>query len=251
IKYLSARRRRTLKADMAIVLDSKLRHIGNGCSGVIWGKLKFRGTQGHAAYYHRNENILENVLPFLKDLTSEYRAMRETRRSQGDASNGKYPKVWGRFALTFLHAGYKTNIIPGQVVAGFDIRALPEENVRHVMREFRSYVREKLKSYNLQDSHATLIMRGSNGYLTDRNSPFILELKKTMRGLTGDTYKAYAALGGDDGRFIARMGIPVASLGPGGRGAHSEKERITLGEIALTREMIKRTCAYPESKKKR
>jgi len=243
IKYLAERCRRRLKADAAIIVDSKLKYMVHGCSGTIGGKLTFRGKQRHAAYPHLTVNLLEKTLPFLEELKKEYSAMRETKRSRGGAYRGKHAKVWGRFSLTYLHAGYKTNIIPGKVVAGFDIRALPEENVRHVMREFRSYVQEKLNSFGLRQFYSSLYLKGSRGYLSDRNSQFIKELRKTMGNLTGRTYKPYAGLGGDDGRFIARLGIPVVGIGPGGRGAHSPEERITLRELSLTKRMIKACCA--------
>lgn len=243
IKYLVERCRRRLRADVAIIVDSKLNHITHGCSGTIGGKIAFRGKQGHAAYPHKTENVLEKILPFLDEVRREYSTMRETRRSEGDAYHGKYPKVWGRFSITYLYAGCKTNIIPGRVVAGFDIRALPEENVREVMQGFRSYIKEKLKNSGLGQFHPALFLRGSNGYLSGKNAPFIQELRKEMKKLTGISYKTYATLGGDDGRFIARLGIPAVGLGPGGRGAHSPDERITLHELSLTKEMIRRCCA--------
>ncbi|MFH1225614.1 MAG: M20/M25/M40 family metallo-hydrolase [Candidatus Diapherotrites archaeon] len=240
--YLAKHCRHALKADAALVIDSDAKIVEHGCSGTVSAELTLTGAEGHAACPHLNRNALEEALPFLVSLVREYKKLREKKRSKANACRGKFPKVWGRFSLTVLNAGQKTNMFPDRVSAKFDIRALPEESAGEVMREFRSFVKRMVRKHKLARFRPRLSLKGSTGYLTPENAEFIRELRANLRGITGKKFRACAVLGADDGRFVARLGIPVAGFGPGGKNEHSPRESISLRNIALTKELIKRCC---------
>jgi acetylornithine deacetylase/succinyl-diaminopimelate desuccinylase-like protein len=70
-----------------------------------------------------------------------YREIRENKISIAPApEQSPRQKVWGRFSITMLNAGVKTNVIPDRAEACFDIRFLPEENRADVEAEFSTFL---------------------------------------------------------------------------------------------------------------
>ena len=235
IKFLSERHTKKLGAHGCLVMDSKLSHIGIGCSGIVMGFIEFKGTAGHAAYAFRNPNIVHKLVPFLNDL-KEYEKEREKAASVVAApSFAPKKKIWGRFNITILKVGHKTNAIPGSAEIGFDIRALPEENIKAVMSGFKSFAIRLLKKHGLK---GIISMTGSNGYFVPKNNGFVKEIAECVKSITGKKAELAGELGATDGRFIARLGIPTVGFGPGGSNPHSAQESITLREIRLSKRVL-------------
>jgi len=235
IKFLALQHPKKLNAVGCLVMDSKLEHIGIGCSGIVRGTIKIKGTPGHAAYAFRNPNIVHKAISFLNDL-KEFEKEREKRVSVVDApAFAPNKKLWGRFNITILKSGHKSNAIPSNVRIGFDIRALPEEYIKTVMNEFRRHARRLLKKHGLV---GRVSMTGSDGYFVPKENAFVKEVAECVKSATGKKPVLAGELGGTDGRFIARLGIPTVGYGPGGSNPHSAQESITLKEIRLSKRVL-------------
>lgn len=240
IEYLAEKKKKALMADNALIMDSSLKHIGIGCSGIVRGYIYFKGKQGHAARPYKTPNILNKVIPFLNEL-KEYNEVVKWKRSRADAPEGSpHKKVWGRFNITIIKAGYKTNIIPGRVTVGFDLRVLPEENIDAALKEFREFLSKKLKKYKLK---ARIGLKGSPGYIVDSREPFVKEIKSIARKLIGKEIGLASELGGTDGRFISKLGIPAVGFAPGGKGtAHMPNECISLKSLQISKQLVINLC---------
>ncbi|MFH1586532.1 MAG: M20/M25/M40 family metallo-hydrolase, partial [Candidatus Diapherotrites archaeon] len=222
-----------------LVMDSFLNYIGIGCSGVVRGKINFKSIGGHAAYPFRHPNIVHKVVPFLNDL-KEYEKKREKAVSQVDAPEfAPHKKVWGRFNITVVRSGVKSNVIPAGFAIGFDIRALPEEKIKKVMNEFRRFAKKLMKKHGLK---GRITLTGTEGYFVPTDSPFVIEFTQSVKKVFRKEIGLAADLGGTDGRFIARIGIPTVSFGPGGENQHTPNESITIDELTKSKKMLMEFC---------
>jgi len=226
-KFLSVKYPEKIMADSCIVIDSSLNHAGIGCSGVIRTKIMFVWKEGHAGYAFRNPNNLHNLVPFMNDLLS-YEKKIESYVSVANApSFAPYKKVPGRMNLTIIHSGWKLNVIPGSAYIGIDIRVPPELSVRKPMKEFKVFIKTLFEKHKL---NGKIMMLGTNGYLLSEDSFFVKKFVSLLKKM-GCKSEIAAELGGTDGRFIARLGIPTIGYGPGGKNPHTADESITVQEL--------------------
>jgi len=235
LKYLSLKHAKDLSADGCIVLDSSFKHIGVGCSGVMGSIITFKSKEGHAGYPFMTQNIVHLIVPFLKDLVG-YRKIMQKKVSVADApSFAPFEKVIGRMSVTMLNAGHKTNAIPGSAKVGVDIRMIPEAKVQHEKKQFKDFVKKLLKKHSLK---ANVWALGSRGYYVSQDNKFVKEVTEVVTKLKKRKPELACELGGQDGRFIARLGIATVGYGPGGKDPHTFKESITISELEYTKKFI-------------
>ncbi len=237
IKFLAEKHGKKFNPEkcVCLVMDSTSHHVGIGCSGVIRGRINFKSIGGHAAYPFRHPNIVHKVLPFLESL-KEYEKKRSKAVSIINApSFAPHKKVWGRFNITIVRSGMKSNIIPSGFVVGFDIRALPEERVKKVMNEFRRFAKKLMKKHKIK---GRITMTGTNGYFVNKDHEFVKEFAGVVKKVFRKKAELACDLGGTDGRFIARIGVLTVSFGPGGEHAHSPEESITINELKKTKKLL-------------
>jgi len=201
-----------IDGDGAVILDASPDMVSVGASGVIWGRIVVKGKQGHAGYPHKAHNAIEAALPFLNDLR-EYSKIREKVRSRILApprSPHKY--IWGRFSLTVLKAGEKENIIPGICEARFDLRVCPDEDYSTAKRDLKEYF-DRLVSKHKIDASLEFPKHRFSNYYTDAKHPLVKNFQKAASIAAKKRLMICGELGGNDGHFFARKGIPVISFG--------------------------------------
>jgi len=196
----------------AVILDASPDMVSVGASGVIWGRILVKGKQGHAGYPHKACNAIEAALPFLNDLRS-YSKIREKVRSRILAPPGSPHKyIWGRFSITILKAGEEENIIPGLCEARFDLRVCPDENYSAARWDLKEYF-DKLSAIHRIEATLELFKRRLSNYYTDAKHPLVRNFHKAANIAVKKKLKICGELGGNDGHFFARKGIPVISFG--------------------------------------
>ncbi len=236
LRKLIVNNREDLSSDFCIVMDKDFMNVGIGCSGTAMGHIHLKGEQGHAGYPHKTRNVVHDAIPFMDDLL-KYGKLREKKKSWAPAPSGSLHKnVWGRFSVTMLNAGHKTNIIPSSLRIGFDIRALPEENIKEIIKEFKTFVAGKLKKHNLR---GRITIKGSDGYVIEKDNPYVEEVAKKSEKILGRKLEKVVELGAVDGRFIAKLGIPAIAITPGGKNPHAPEESISIYELRKTKELVK------------
>ncbi|MBI5229304.1 M20/M25/M40 family metallo-hydrolase [Candidatus Micrarchaeota archaeon] len=241
LRYLCEKRKKEIDGDLAIVLDAGSRYIGIGCSAAVLGKIFIKGEQGHAGYPHKARNVLNSVIPFLNDL-KDYSKEREKVLSKLDAQPGSpKKKVWGRFNITMLNAGVKENVFPPEAMVGFDLRLIPEEDEKKTLDSFKKFVGKLFKKHDL-DGRVELNSHG--GYFVDERESKIKKAISLIRKVSGKHVKTAASLGGTDGTFFARAGIPVLEFGPASKNSnfHGTNEFILADDLRKGGEFIKKFC---------
>jgi succinyl-diaminopimelate desuccinylase len=246
IKYLADNMIEELKSEFALVVDGSFDNVQIGCSGIIKGQIILKEKSFHAGYPFRGKNVIEEAIPFLNEL-KEYSKIMEKQISKAPAPpDAPFKNVWGRFSLTVLRAGRKSNVVPGRLKIMCDIRLIPEANVKKELNKFRRFTKKLLKKYKLK---GRIYARGTEGYFIGENNKYANEVQEIGEKLFNSKKPQVCALGGADGRFLHRNGIDAISFGPGGLNPHTEEESITLQELIKVKELIMNLSKIDEQTK--
>ncbi len=219
-----------------VVLDSNPRDVAIGACGVVWGRITIRGVQGHAAFPHKFRNAID--LPFIKAL-SDYSRIVARNKSKLKTHSGE--RLWDRFSITMIRGGEKENIIPGECEIGFDLRTIPEEDVKSAVGKFRKYFERTMKRHC---ADATLrITKVLGGYHFPPDGGFVKAFTKTVGIESGRRdVKCAAELFGNDGYFFRRHDIQSVCFGPLNGSAHGKDEFVSLSDIDLTKRTLIGIC---------
>ena len=141
-----------------------------------------------------------------------YRKMVEKKQSILRAPPGSPRKfVWGRYSVTMIRAGEKENMIPGTCEFRFDRRLLPEEPLEQAEKELMDFFQNAIEKTGCEAS-LELVNR-QQGYHTPEDLVFVQTVSENIRKTTGQSLPFAAELGGNDGSFFAKNGIPVVCYG--------------------------------------
>ncbi len=201
-----------IRGDFAVVVDSSPNYVSIGASGVLAGTITVHGTQGHAGYPFKFNNAIHMSIPLLNVLL-DYIDVRTKVVSVAPAPPGSPQRsLWGRFSITMFKAGSKTNIIPGKAEISFDCRLIPEESPEEVSKHFKDF----LKMAESETGVATEITftTKSSGWMTDPEHPYVVAFHRAVEKAAGGEIPIAADLGGNDGDFFIKVGIPTVCLGP-------------------------------------
>ncbi len=126
-----------------------------------------------------------------------------------------------------IRGGTRTNVVPSEAEADFDLRITSKVDGDVMMRKIRALraVNKKCKLY---------IEGGINRPPLER-SPQVVALFRQAQSIArqlGFSLSEIAAGGGSDGNFTAGMGVPTLDgLGAVGDGAHSARESVVAAEM--------------------
>jgi acetylornithine deacetylase/succinyl-diaminopimelate desuccinylase family protein len=227
-----------LKGDSALVVDSAPERLFLGASGIIWGKITVIGKQGHAGYPFKAKNAIDEALKLLGAL-KPYRNAVEKKESSLHASPEAPRKfVWGRFTVTIIRAGEKENVIPGTCEVRFDRRLLPEESVEQAEEELIDFFYEAVKKTGCKASLE--ITNKQSGYYTQKDCVFVQTVSEKIKKTLGHSLPFAGELGGNDGSFFAKNGIPVVCYGTirSDTNQHGANEFVHFEDIRNTRDLI-------------
>jgi succinyl-diaminopimelate desuccinylase len=227
-----------LKGDAALVLDAGPERLYLGASGIIWGKIVIKGKQGHAGYPFKARNAIEEAMKLLAAL-EPYKGLVEKKESVLHAPP-EAPRqfVWGRFTVTMIKAGEKENVIPGTCEIRFDRRLLPEERPEQAEKELKDFFQKAVAKTKCEASLE--ITTRLPGYHTPKEMVFAQTVSEIIEKTTGQSLPFAAELGGNDGSFFAKNGIPVVCYGTirADTHYHAVDEFVHLEDIRNTRDLI-------------
>jgi succinyl-diaminopimelate desuccinylase len=227
-----------LKGDAALIVDSGLERLYLGASGILWGKVTVEGKQGHAGYPHKSKNAINEALKLLREF-EPYREVAEGKESALH-SPPEAPRefLWGRYSVTMIHGGEKENVIPGRCEFRFDRRLVPEESPDEAEKELRGYFQDAVNKAGCEASLE--ITNKLPGYFTPENHIFVQTVSEGIEKTIGQRLPLAAELGGNDGSFFAKNGIPVVCWGPirADTRYHGLDEFVYLEDIRNVRDLV-------------
>jgi acetylornithine deacetylase/succinyl-diaminopimelate desuccinylase-like protein len=137
-----------------------------------------------------------------------------------------------------IKAGEKENVIPGACEIRFDRRLLPEEPIEKAEQELKEFFNTAVAKAGCE---ATLeITNKVPGYYTSKEQVFVQTVQKTIEKTLGESLPFAGELGGNDGSFFAKNGIPVVCFGPIAHDTcyHGINEFVYLRDIEKVRDLI-------------
>jgi succinyl-diaminopimelate desuccinylase len=200
-----------IKGDFGLVVDSGPEYVSIGASGVVSGTITVHGAQGHAGYPFKFANAVHLSVPLMQVML-DYIDVRRKVISEFPAPPGSpHQTLWGRFSMTILKAGSKTNTIPGKAEISFDCRTIPEEDVEEVAKDIEMFL-EKAKEETGVDATLSFITKHA-GWGSDRENKFIKAFHHAVQKAVDPDIPISADLGGNDGYYFTTHGIPTACYG--------------------------------------
>lgn len=217
-----------VKADAALILDGSPAATA-ASSGVVMGKLHFRGKAGHAGKPFEADNPVPKMIIFLNELKN-YSKIREKSHSPYFGLNKK--RIFGRFSITTLKGSEKENIIPEEAVAGFDLRINPGEKMENVLAEFKNHLKIVTKKTGI--SPELKIIGAHNGY--ESKGKFVEKMKRIT-----NTDGNYGTWGGNDGHHTAHL-METACFGPSSasNNIHVANEFVKIKDLEYVKSIVKR-----------
>jgi succinyl-diaminopimelate desuccinylase len=237
-----------LRGDAALVIDAGPESLFLGASGIIWGKIVVEGIQGHAGHPFKAKNAIQEAMKLITEFEN-YRKLVEKKESNLNAPSGSPREfVWGRYSVTMIRAGEKENVIPGICEIRFDRRLLPEEPLDQAEEELKFFFQKGLEKTGCEASLEFL--NRQQGYQTPRDLMFVQTVLESIKKTTGSTIPFAAELGGNDGSFFAKNGIPVVCYGTirDDTRYHGVDEFVHLKDIKNTRDLIVNLGKEPREK---
>jgi succinyl-diaminopimelate desuccinylase len=227
-----------LKGDAALILDAGPERLYLGASGFIWGKIVVEGTQGHAGYPFKAKNAIEETLKLLKTFESYREAVEKKESSLRAPPTSPRKFVWGRYSVTMIKAGEKENIIPNLCEVRFDRRLLPEESAEQAEKELRVFFQKAVKTTGCKASLD--IVNRLPGYYTSSDRVFVKTVSENIEKSLGRRILFAGELGGNDGSFFAKNGIPTIGHGTlrSDTGYHGVNEFVYLNDLKNIRDLI-------------
>jgi len=227
-----------LKGDAALIVDAGLERLYLGASGIIWGKITVEGKQGHAGYPFKAKNAIDEAMKLLAALEPYKNAVEKKESILHAPPEAPRRFVWGRYTVTMIKAGEKENVIPGTCEVRFDRRLLPEEPVEQAEKELRDFFQKAVEKTGCKASLE--ITNKQQGYHTSKDLVFVQTVSENIKKTTGQSLPFAAELGGNDGSFFAKNGIPVVCYGTirADTRYHGVDEFVYLEDIRNTRDLM-------------
>ncbi len=193
-----------------------------GRRGSLNGRLRVTGTQGHVAYPQLADNPVPRMIWMLGSIT-------EHLLDQG--SEHFQPST---LEVTTIDVGNPTtNLIPGSIEAGFNVRF----NDLHTGEGVISWLKEK---FNEVTTDYTLEARISGESFLTPPGPLSDALRDAAEKVTGLKAEMSTSGGTSDARFVKDY-CPVAEFGMINQTAHKVDERVPLTDIRNLTEIYKLT----------
>ena len=203
--------------------------IKNGRRGSLSGILTVTGSQGHSAYPHLADNPIRGLMDLLN-------ALLETPYDKG--TEFFQPT---NLEVTSIDVGNKaTNVIPGMVTAGFNIRFNDCWSGDTIKQEILRRLEKGSKSFRIRNDKdfpcsykIDWIGRISPVFLTE-DEALVGTLSDSIEEITGLRPKLSTGGGTSDARFIKDY-CPVVEFGLVGKTMHKVDECTPLADLdALT-----------------
>jgi succinyl-diaminopimelate desuccinylase len=200
-----------IRGDFAIVVDSGPEYVSMGASGILAGTITVHGTQGHAGYPFRFNNAIHLSIPLLTAMLDYVDVRKKVVSSIPAPPGSPSQKLWGRFSMTVFKAGSKTNIIPGKADISFDCRLIPEEHPEEAAKQLTAFF-ERVREETCVDADLKFITKAP-GWSSDPNNRYLKTFHEAVKKEVSSSIPIAADLGGNDGHYFTRVGIPAACYG--------------------------------------
>ena len=203
-----------------IIAEPTRGQISLGEKGALWLRASAKGVQSHGSRPDLGVNAVELLVEFADRL----RGALDTRTSH---------PLYGRTtaAVTGLHGGVMTNIIPPEAVLELDIRTIPGQSNGQVLEGARHLAGE-LCGANPPLEIALEVLNDRPAVGVSETDPLVLDMQAAARSLGLDDQLRGTIFYTDASQLVPHYQIPFLILGPGDDAlAHQSNEYITFASL--------------------
>ena len=227
----------TLRADAAVVTEPTELGLVVAHKGCVWSEVEVIGRAAHGSRPHLGVDAIVKTGPILTAIG----ALDSALDARGHPLLGR-PSVHA----SVIRGGEELSSYPARCVLGLERRTLPGETAADIEAELGSLLNAcRAADAELEAGQRTMLVR----------EPFEIsdeaDIVALVRDAAAATLGSPPPIGGAsywaDAAFIASAGIPTVMFGPGGEGAHSNEEWVSISDTdAVARTLVavaERVCA--------
>jgi succinyl-diaminopimelate desuccinylase len=206
--------------DEVIICEPSAGQIGIVEKGALWLTLTAVGRAAHASRPDLGINAADALMDLIGGIKHRV------------ADCPGHPLLGGpTCALTQIHAGVKTNILPDRAEATLDIRTLP--GTEHAA--LATHARELAADLQAREPGLVLnveVVNARPAVSVDPQHPLVHGLQRVMSRMGLSRQLRGLHFYTDASQIVPQLGLPFVILGPGDDGlAHQRDERIALEDV--------------------
>ncbi len=206
----------------------------DGHKGIASYRVTVTGYTTHSSQTDRGVSAVEAAARLITKIT-EMRTARE-RSAEADSP---FDPPYSTMTVNVVHGGTQLNIMAGEAVFDWDLRAVPGEAPQEIFDEFEDYARgieTEMRSRSRDCKISIEQMTNAPAFAPAANNP-AADLAKAITGHNSTDVVAYAA---EAGQF-QEAGFSTVICGPGSIDqAHQPNESITLEQVAASKDFIRK-----------
>ncbi len=229
MKYLV--KNRLINPDYAIIPDiaTNLKKIDVAEKGNLFLKIISYGKQAHGSTPHKGINAITNMNKVISEL-EKYRFKYKKHKLLSPPTMN----------IGVIRGGIATNVVPARCELNVDIRYLPSQNKKDIIRDIRKIM--KAAERKSRNSRFELKMTDGNPPTeTPQNSKLVRLIQKATKEVTGKILAPSGVNGATDCKSLILAGTVAVGFDPNDSGiAHMANEYIKINELIQFGEIIKK-----------
>jgi len=220
LKYLIDEKK--IKPDFAIMPDNagSMRRISIAEKGVLWLELNSKGKIAHGSRPEKGINAVSNLIEVLNLIKKYKMKFKEHNLLTKPTIN-----------LGQIQGGNAPNMVPSAAKAVLDIRFLPHQDPKQILKEIKLLI-EKAKKKNKTININIKILEKCPATEVDRNNKLVNIIKEVTKKTLGFEPGIVGDSGASDAKSLIEKGIPAVGFSLGeGKMFHVANENIKIKEL--------------------
>jgi acetylornithine deacetylase len=222
------------RADAAIVLEPFGDAITTSQVGVLWFRVRVRGSAGHAGDIGPGSNPIESTFEIIAALRRLEAALNYL-----DPRPGRYAAYHHPINLNVgtIQGGDWPSTVPGECVSSYRIASFPGETLEALRRRIEHAVEEAAAADPFLRGNPPLVEYSgfaAEGYEIADDEPLVRGLAGAFWHATGREPSLIASTATSDAGVLGRFGVPAICFGPYGEAIHGADERVSIPSIIET-----------------
>jgi len=224
----------------AIIGEPTSMKLINAHKGIAAYETRVTGKPGHSSQTHKGVNAIAVAADCIRFLEDKAAAFRDGEGLWDD----RYEPAYTTISMGMINGGTANNIIAGECVFNWGVRALMPEEGRQTETDFEAYCREivlpPLKEIATEANIETRKIAEIPPLTPGEDNP----AEALVRRLTGQNQAGAVAFGTEAGQF-QDAGIPSVVCGPGSVDqAHQPNEFVAISQIEECEDFLRKLANW-------
>jgi acetylornithine deacetylase/succinyl-diaminopimelate desuccinylase-like protein len=214
--------KRAPKTDVCILGYQGRDEISIGGRG--WLRLKLI-TLGKAAHTGSRNKKGINAIHKIQKAISEILDLPFLKKKE------KFFEYGSSLNVSLIKGGEVINVVPNKCEALLDIRIIPSQEPKEILREINQKLKE-IKKKDKEFKFKIQVLQSQKAFLTDSNYPFFKILREKAEEILKRKILFRTSGGGSAGNLISKKGIPILNgFGCNCGNIHAPNEWLDIGDL--------------------